>query len=148
MRARFGATEVVLASGDTSVRIHAIDQEVARVETEGREETVHFAIEGNVVHLARGGASYRLENTLLTPPVKRAGHVGDGRLAAPMNGRVVAVHAKEGERFDAGSLLIVLEAMKMEHGLSLPAPVKVKAVHVSAGIQVSPGQLLVEFEPA
>jgi acetyl/propionyl-CoA carboxylase alpha subunit len=65
-----------------------------------------------------------------------------------MNGRVVAVHAREGERFDAGSLLVVLEAMKMEHGLSLPAPVKVKAVHVSAGIQVSPGQLLVEFEPA
>ena len=65
-----------------------------------------------------------------------------------MNGRVVAVHAKEGERFDAGSLLVVLEAMKMEHGLSLPAAVKVKAVHVAAGIQVSPGQLLVEFEPA
>jgi hypothetical protein len=36
----------------------------------------------------------------------------------------------------------------MEHGLSLPAPVKVKAVHVSAGIQVSPGQLLIEFDPA
>jgi geranyl-CoA carboxylase alpha subunit len=118
------------------------------VETEGREETVHFALEGNVVHLARGGESYRLENTLLAPPAKRAGHIGDGRLAAPMNGRVVAVHAKEGERFVAGSLLVVLEAMKMEHGLSLPAPVKVKAVHVAAGIQVSPGQLLVEFEPA
>ena len=148
MRARFGETEVALASGDASVRICAVDGEAARVEMDGREETVHFAIEGSVVHLARGGASYRLENTLLAPPAKRAGHVGDGRLAAPMNGRVVAVHAKAGERFDAGSLLVVLEAMKMEHGLSLPAPVKVKAVHVAAGIQVSPGQLLVEFEPA
>ena len=148
MRARFGETEIALASGDASVRIRAIDGDAARVETQGREETVHFALEGDLVYLARGGASYRLENTLLAPPVKRAGHVGDGRLAAPMNGRVVAVHAKEGERFDAGSLLVVLEAMKMEHGLSLPAPVKVKAVHVAAGIQVSPGQLLVEFELA
>jgi geranyl-CoA carboxylase alpha subunit len=148
MRARFGETDVALASGDRSVRVLAVEGHSARVESQGREETVHFALEGNVLHLARGAASYRLENTLLAPPAKRAGHVGDGRLAAPMNGRVVAVHAKAGERFDAGSLLVVLEAMKMEHGLSLPAPVKVKAVHVAAGVQVSPGQLLVEFEPA
>ena len=148
LRARFGETDVALLSGDASVRVLDIDGRAARLEIDGREETVHFALDGNVVHLARAGASYRLENTLLAPPAKRAGHVGDGRLAAPMNGRVVAVHAKEGERFDAGSLLVVLEAMKMEHGLSLPAAVKVKAVHVAAGIQVAPGQLLVEFEPA
>jgi geranyl-CoA carboxylase alpha subunit len=148
MRARFGETEVALASGGASVRVLDAAGHAARVETQAGEETVHFAIEGNVVHLARTGASYRLENTVLARPAKRAGHIGDGRLAAPMNGRVVAVHAKEGERFDAGSLLVVLEAMKMEHGLSLPAAVKVKAVHVAAGIQVAPGQLLIEFEPA
>ena len=148
LRARFGESEVALPSGDGSVRILETDGNTARIETDGREETVHFAIDGTTVHLARAGASYQFENTLLAPPAKRAGHIGDGRLASPMNGRVVAVHAKEGERFDAGSLLVVLEAMKMEHGLSLPAPVKVKAVHVAAGIQVAPGQLLVEFEPA
>ena len=65
-----------------------------------------------------------------------------------MNGRVVAVHAKEGEAFDAGKMLVVLEAMKMEHGLAAPARVRVKSVHVAAGAQVAPGQLLVEFEPA
>ena len=148
IRARFGKADVALASGDASIRVLEIAGNAARIEAGGREEVVHFALDGNVLHLARAGASYRLENTLLAPPAKRAGHVGDGRLAAPMNGRVVAVHAKVGERFDTGSLLVVLEAMKMEHGLSLPAPVKVKAVHVSTGIQVSPGQLLVEFDPA
>jgi len=148
LRARFGQAEVALACGDAAVRVLAVASHAARIESEGIDEAVHFAIEGNVLHLARGGASFCLENTLLSPPAKRAGHVGDGRLAAPMNGRVVAVHAKEGERFDAGSLLVVLEAMKMEHGLSVPAPVKVMAVHVVAGIQVAPGQLLVEFEPA
>ena len=148
MRARFGKTDVALASGDASVRVLDVSAHAARIEADGREETVHFSLDGNVLCLARAGASYRLENTLLAPPAKRAGHAGDGRLAAPMNGRVVAVHAKVGERFDTGSLLVVLEAMKMEHGLSSPAPVKVKAVHVTAGIQVSPGQLLVEFDPA
>jgi geranyl-CoA carboxylase alpha subunit len=148
MRARFGKADVALATDDVSVRVLDVAGHAARIEAGGREEIVHFALDGNVLHLARAGASYSLENTLLAPPAKRAGHIGDGRLAAPMNGRVVAVHAKVGERFDTGSLLVVLEAMKMEHGLSLPAPVKVKAVHVSAGIQVSPGQLLVEFDPA
>ena len=34
----------------------------------------------------------------------------------------------------------------MEHVLSVPAAARVKAVHVAAGAQVSPGQLLVELE--
>ena len=148
MRARFGEADIALASGDDSVRILEVSGHSARLEVQGREETVHFAVDASVVHLARAGATFSLENSVLAPPAKRVGHVGDGRLAAPMNGRVVAVHAKEGARFDAGSVLVVLEAMKMEHGLSLPAAVKVKAVHVSAGLQVKPGQLLVEFEAA
>jgi biotin carboxyl carrier protein len=42
----------------------------------------------------------------------------------------------------------VLEAMKMEHGLDAPFTLKVKAVHVKTGTQVSPGRLLMEFDPA
>ena len=38
--------------------------------------------------------------------------------------------------------------MKMEHALSVPQAARVKAVHVAAGAQVAPGQLLVELEPA
>jgi len=38
--------------------------------------------------------------------------------------------------------------MKMEHGLSLIFSSKIKSIHVAAGAQVAPGQLLVEFEAA
>jgi biotin carboxyl carrier protein len=65
-----------------------------------------------------------------------------------MNGRVVAVNAKAGDKVEAGRALVVLEAMKMEHTLALPAAVRVKAVHVAKGAQVAPGKLLMEFEPA
>jgi biotin carboxyl carrier protein len=41
---------------------------------------------------------------------------------------------------------VVLEAMKMEHTLAAPAALRVTAVHVARGAQVSPGQLLIEFE--
>ena len=42
-----------------------------------------------------------------------------------MNGRVVAVNAKAGEMAEAGRALVVLEAMKMEHALSVPQPMRV-----------------------
>jgi 3-methylcrotonyl-CoA carboxylase alpha subunit len=64
-----------------------------------------------------------------------------------MNGRVVAVNAKAGDTVEAGRALVVLEAMKMEHGLSVPASARVKAVHVAPGAQVAPGHLLIELEP-
>ena len=100
------------------------------------------------MHFARGGASFSFRNALYDPPEKKGIAANDGRLVAPMNGRVVAVNVKTGEKIEAGKALVVLEAMKMEHGLNLPFAIKALAVHVSAGTQVSPGKLLVEFEPA
>jgi acetyl/propionyl-CoA carboxylase alpha subunit len=93
------------------------------------------------------GGSFSLENTLHAPAARRGGAAGSGILA-PMNGRVVGVHARAGDSAEAGQVLVVLEAMKMEHQLTAPAKVKVKAVHVAAGAQVAPGKLLVEFEAA
>jgi len=133
LRARFGESEIALVSGKWPRH---------------GDERLRFAVEGEVVHLARGGQSWRLENTLHAPPAKRGAAMTDGRLASPMNGRVVAVNAKLGERIEQGTALVVLEAMKMEHGLALPAAVRVTAVHVAAGAQVAPGRLLVEFELA
>jgi geranyl-CoA carboxylase alpha subunit len=107
-----------------------------------------FALEGAVLHFQLGGHSYSWRDTTMDPPERAAAGLADGRLAAPMNGRVVAVHAKPGERIEAGRALVVLEAMKMEHTLAAPAAVRVKAVHVAKGAQVAPGKLLMEFEPA
>ena len=111
------------------------------------EELPH-TVDGETVHFARGGASFAFRNTLYDPPKKKGAGAGDGRLVAPMNGRVVAVNAKVGETVAAGKALVVLEAMKMEHGLEFPFSLKVMAIHVKAGAQVAPGNLLVEFEPA
>jgi geranyl-CoA carboxylase alpha subunit len=111
-----------------------------------RQGAAAFAVEGDTAYLAWAGASWGLDDRLLAPPQKRQENLTGGRLAAPMNGRVVAVHAHAGDKVDGGRPLLVLEAMKMEHALTLPAAVRVKSVHVSAGMQVSPGQLLIEFE--
>ena len=120
---------------------------LAKQSLKARKEMQHLT-DGETVHFARGGASFSFRNTLYDPPAKQGAGASDGRLVAPMNGRVVAVHAKAGETIEAGKALVVLEAMKMEHGLDLPFAVKIRAIHVKAGAQVAPGKLLVEFDPA
>jgi acetyl/propionyl-CoA carboxylase alpha subunit len=111
-----------------------------------RQECAAFAVAGDSLYLAWVGASWRFDDRLLEPPQKRRQNLSDGRLTAPMNGRVIAVHAQAGDRVDAGRPLVVLEAMKMEHALTLPATVRLRSVYVRVGAQVSPGQVLVEFE--
>ena len=100
----------------------------------------------NPAHRSRGSERFFLRHPSGDPSRRKA--ASDGRLVAPMNGRVVAVNAKAGEKIEAGQPLVVLEAMKMEHDLNLPFSAVVKAVHVKAGTQVSPGNLMVEFAPA
>ena len=70
-----------------------------------------------------------------------------GALRAPMHGRVTQVHTEPGDRVEAGALLIVMEAMKMEHQVHAPFAGTVGALHASVGEQVAARQLLVEVSP-
>jgi len=106
------------------------------------------ALDGATLHFARDGHSFSWRDTTMDPPARRAAGFDGRGLAAPMNGRVVAVHAKPGDAVSQGSALVVLEAMKMEHTLAAPTALRVKAVHVAKGAQVAPGKLLMEFEPS
>ena len=105
-------------------------------------------LEDSTLHFAAGGHAYSWRDTSMDPPQRAAAGLAGGRLAAPMNGRVVAVHARPGDKVEAGGALVVLEAMKMEHTLAAPATLRVKSVHVVKGAQVAPGNLLMEFEAA
>ncbi|MEZ5893462.1 MAG: acetyl/propionyl/methylcrotonyl-CoA carboxylase subunit alpha [Parvularculaceae bacterium] len=74
------------------------------------------------------------------------GHSAVGSLNAPMPGVVTLLKAKHGERVAAGAVLLVMEAMKMEHAIKAPHDGVVKAFRFKAGDQVKDGDLLVEFE--
>jgi 3-methylcrotonyl-CoA carboxylase alpha subunit len=69
-------------------------------------------------------------------------------LAAPMPGKVVAVHVAAGDVVTAGTTLIVLEAMKMEHAIKAPMDGRVMVVHYGVGDQVDEGIDLLAFEEA
>jgi len=71
---------------------------------------------------------------------------GTGRITAPMNGRVAALAASKGETVAAGQVLMVIEAMKMEHSIAAPFDGLLRDVFVDVGDQVAPGRLLMEIE--
>jgi geranyl-CoA carboxylase alpha subunit len=102
---------------------------------------------GDGVHLQRGECDWLFRDCRLAARHATAAQGGDGRVVAPMNGRVAALPARVGEAVARGDTLVVLEAMKMEHALPAPAPGVVSAVHVAVNDQVGPGKLLVEVAP-
>jgi len=80
---------------------------------------------------------------VLAPP-EAAGAL-TARLAAPMPGKILAVHVAPGAKVSRGQLLLVLEAMKMEHAITAPADGVVEAVNFAAGDVVEEGALLIAF---
>ena len=71
----------------------------------------------------------------------------EGHLRAPMPGLVLDVRAVEGATVEAGAVLVVLEAMKMEHSFSAPWRGTVSTVSVKPGDRVQEGSELVLLEP-
>ncbi|MGI8516860.1 MAG: acetyl/propionyl/methylcrotonyl-CoA carboxylase subunit alpha [Acidimicrobiia bacterium] len=66
-----------------------------------------------------------------------------GSLHAPMPGKVIKVNVVDGESIDEGQVLLVLEAMKMEHSLRAHHKGIVREVRVTAGDQVAAGEVVV-----
>ncbi|WP_036665499.1 biotin carboxylase N-terminal domain-containing protein [Paludibacterium yongneupense] len=69
-----------------------------------------------------------------------------GSLYAPLPGRVAACLCQPGTRVVAGTALMVLEAMKMEHMITAPATGKLVALLRQEGDRVDEGDLLIEFK--
>jgi len=68
-----------------------------------------------------------------------------GGLTAPMPGSVLATEVAAGASVNKGDLLLIMEAMKMEHRITAPRDGVVASVHVAVGDQVDNGQLLVSM---
>lgn len=80
-------------------------------------------------------------------PVPGATHVAGG-LVAPMPGKIIELRVREGDRVQAGDVLVILEAMKMEHPMTAPQDGVVAEIRVAVGEQVEGGAVLMHVEPA
>jgi biotin carboxyl carrier protein len=77
----------------------------------------------------------------------RAG-LGEGRqnVTAPMPGKVIRVLVSVGDLVEAGTGLVVVEAMKMQNEMKSPKAGRVVQLNVSDGTAVSAGEVLAVIE--
>jgi 3-methylcrotonyl-CoA carboxylase alpha subunit len=108
----------------------------------------HAIVRSDGVDVTLDGTSYRLE----FEPAPRLGAVETakgagvaGAIASPMPGKIVKVAVSVGDTVEEHDLLVVLEAMKMEHRIEAPHAGKVKRIDVAAGALVTSGAPLVEI---
>ena len=70
-----------------------------------------------------------------------------GAVVSPMQGTVLSVAVADGQRVEAGALVCVVEAMKMENEIVTHRAGVVSGLAVSEGMQVASGQLICVVEP-
>ena len=101
-------------------------------------------IDGDVFHVFYQGASLAFEWQNLMAHAADAEH--EGRLTAPMPGKVIAVLVETGASVEKGAPLLVMEAMKMEHTIVAPSTGKVGEILFGVGDQVADGAQLLIME--
>ncbi len=107
----------------------------------GSDEPVELV----VVSSASGSVALQSVPRFETPSLD--GSVGSGPVC-PLPGTVIAVHVEAGQTVGEGDVLVVVEAMKMEHKITASTPAKVIALPFAVGDRVDAGDLLVELGSA
>ena len=113
------------------------------IEIDGVASTLDARARGDIVTVrgAQGSAVFEL---LPRFTVHDADESGGGPIC-PLPGTVIAVHVSDGDHVEEGALLMVVEAMKMEHRITASSPGVVDEVRFAVGDRVDTGDLLVAF---
>ncbi|MDF1642762.1 MAG: acetyl/propionyl/methylcrotonyl-CoA carboxylase subunit alpha [Pseudomonadales bacterium] len=108
--------------------------------------SITFIRTDEAVYLDAARGNIRVADVTLAPPASEDA-AGQGKVIAPLDGSVMTVNVKVGDRVEKDDVMVLLDAMKMEHQLRSDVNGTVTAVSVKGGDQVKIRQLLVEVQP-
>ena len=124
------------------ITLDGVHWQALAVNTGGMPEHWHLQVQGP--HHAELWLSDQSHSAPASGPNAQAATL----LRAPFNGKLIALHVREGDSVKQGDALLVIESMKLEHTLTATRDAVVQSVPVSAGQQVGPGQVLVQWQEA
>ncbi|WP_339531863.1 acetyl/propionyl/methylcrotonyl-CoA carboxylase subunit alpha [Pseudomonas mucidolens] len=134
--------------------LHIAGVEIRDLETDGRWATLTlngirrrlaYHLQDTQLWFFVTGSSLQVINRTQVVASRQA-ETQSGTVKAPMDGAIALVQVREGDSVRKGQLLLVLEAMKMEHPLKAGIDGVAKQIHVSTGDQVRNRQVLLLIE--
>ena len=146
VRERDGAYLASFDGGEQRFEIDELDVDRVRFRSNGMMESARFLREGDRLYVLHRGVTTDVRDLTLAAPASAAATGGDGKVRAAMNGRVVAVLVRPGDKVTAGQPVMTLEAMKMEHVHTAGVAGTISAIDVVEGEQVTTGKIVVEIE--
>ncbi|MEH6557995.1 MAG: acetyl-CoA carboxylase biotin carboxylase subunit [Oceanicoccus sp.] len=124
--------------------LHSIVGSEAVATIDGVRRRAHYAIDNNDLWLDASGQTIVITNKTYQPAATDD-EAGSGRVQATTEGLVIDIPATVGMKVSKGDLLVVIEAMKMEHRHLADGDGTVTEVNIQTNTQVKKGQLLVEL---
>jgi biotin carboxyl carrier protein len=100
---------------------------------------------GSDLHLWVGSVRYEAEvrdPRSLRSRARAADDHGPRKLTAPMPGKVVRILVREGAEVEAGTGILVVEAMKMQNEVKSPKKGRIQKIVVGEGAAVNAGDVL------
>ncbi len=125
------------------IRLLSITPNELALEVDGVRRVVETTIDGETVRPR--GAAGALTWTQAPRFMDHDAEVAGGGPVCPLPGTVISVHVAAGDEVEQGAVLMVVEAMKMEHKITAGAASIVGDVHFDVGSRVDQGDLLVSL---
>ena len=125
--------------------LHSADEYGIDAEFNGKRHYSRITIKDNniLVHMPYGDVNLEIKPRFVMPGSENI----QGSLSAPMPGKVIALNVKKGSKVKAGDVLVILEAMKMEHSIKALEDGVVSKILISKNDQVENGAPLMIVDP-
>jgi acetyl/propionyl-CoA carboxylase alpha subunit len=143
--------DVRYRSGRDGLRASVAGEPVDVADAYASPDRVTLTVDGvrRTVDVHRVGAAVYLDSPLGSTALREVERFPEpqaseeaGSLHAPMPGTVVRVEVAEGQPVAAGAVVVVLEAMKMEHAVRAPHDGVVATLSATVGQTVDTGEVL------
>jgi 3-methylcrotonyl-CoA carboxylase alpha subunit len=132
-----------IAGREIKITDASVDGGRVRVIVDNKDVAAQILIDANDVYVLSGGDTERFGLVSVdTADYEDFSETGE-RLVSPMPGQVVSVMVIEGQDVLEDQVLMVIEAMKMEHAIKAPHAGRVELLHFAVGDKVDEGVELV-----